>query len=332
MPNSPDPGQSETVSISVSDPNMGEVERSFVIRLPSRYSIDNDAETPLLLDFHGWHNDANSQAFNQLEDVSDEDEDGGFILVRGNGVGDPSTPDENWGSWNCSRTDGPLGPPCVLPRPESDPTHCYESCGSCDVVNSCDWTSCYDDIAFVRAMIDYVEDNYCLDAKSIHLTGYSNGGMFSYYAASRLNDIVASIAPNAGSPLLGFGDVPLDPPVSVIDFHGFFDNLVPYDTEAIFAMGEGPHDSVISTLYYYFEQKPDTVARWAGEMGCLSRDGYPTAMDGVNGWLCEIWSGCSEETEFVTCTGDHGHTYPFGPSFVDGTRILWDFMKRHRKS
>ena len=57
------------------------------------------------------------QAFNQLEEVSDEDEEGGFILVRGNGVGDPSTPDENWGSWNCSRTDGPLGAPCVLPRP-----------------------------------------------------------------------------------------------------------------------------------------------------------------------------------------------------------------------
>ena len=84
-----------------------------------------------------------------------------------------------------SRTDGPLGPPCVLPRPESDPTHCYESCGSCDPVNSCDWTACYDDINFVRAMVDYVRDNYCLDTKSVHLTGYSNGGMFSYYAASR---------------------------------------------------------------------------------------------------------------------------------------------------
>ena len=53
------------------------------------------------------------------------------------------------------------------------------------MVNSCDWTACYDDITFVRAMVDYVRDNYCLDTKSVHLTGYSNGGMFSYYAASR---------------------------------------------------------------------------------------------------------------------------------------------------
>ena len=30
----------------------------------------------------------------------------------------------------------------------------------------------------------------------------------------------------AGSPVLGFGDVPLDPPVSVIDYHGLLDPKV----------------------------------------------------------------------------------------------------------
>ena len=70
MPNLPNPGQSETVSISVTDPNLGEVERTFVIRLPSRYSTDNDAETPLVLDFHGWHNDANSQGPDLIEHFS----------------------------------------------------------------------------------------------------------------------------------------------------------------------------------------------------------------------------------------------------------------------
>ena len=45
-------------------------------------------------------------------------------------------------------------------------------------------------MAFVRAMVDYVKDNYCVDAGSVHMTGFSNGAMFLYYAASRLNDIV----------------------------------------------------------------------------------------------------------------------------------------------
>ena len=71
----------------------------------------------------------------------------------------------------------------------------YDSCThECTAKNSCDWTSCYDDVAFVRAMVDYVKDNYCVDAGSVHMTGFSNGGMFLYYAASRLNDIVVRVA------------------------------------------------------------------------------------------------------------------------------------------
>ena len=47
--------------------------------------------------------------------------------------------------------------------------------------------------------------------------------MFVHYAASQLSDVVASIAVNSASPLIGFGDVPIDAPISLIDFHGFSD-------------------------------------------------------------------------------------------------------------
>ena len=53
--------------------------------------------------------------------------------------------------------------------------------------------------------------------------GFSLGGMFVHYAASQLSDVVASIAVNSASPLIGFGEVPLDAPLSLIDFHGFAD-------------------------------------------------------------------------------------------------------------
>ena len=66
------------------------------------------------------------------------------------------------------RTDGPLGPPCALPR--ESPGLCFESCPhECDPYNTCDLASCYDDTAFARAVVDYVEENYCLDKASIHL-------------------------------------------------------------------------------------------------------------------------------------------------------------------
>merc|ERR1712117_217606 len=104
MPQQPLPGQSYTSSITVNDPNLGEIERSFVLHLPAGYSSNNDVETPLVLDFHGWFGDGSSQEFEGgLNDVADEDTDGGFIVVHGNGYGD-SPSDSTWGSWNCSKT------------------------------------------------------------------------------------------------------------------------------------------------------------------------------------------------------------------------------------
>ena len=51
----------------------------------------------------------------------------------------------------------------------------------CDSVTSCDWTACYDDIEFTKAVINDVRSKYCIDDSSIHMTAISNGGMFMYY-------------------------------------------------------------------------------------------------------------------------------------------------------
>ena len=331
LPSQPQPGNSESVIITFSDPNLGLVERSFWIHIPAGYSGANDVETPLVLDFHGWGGVGGD--WRGMDSVADEDSDGGFIAIHGQGYGDPSA-GPRWQSWNCSRTDGPLGAPCVLPRPTGQHTHCYESCGQCDPINSCDWTACYDDIVFVREVVNFVDENYCLDMNSIHLTGYSNGGMFSFYAASLLNDIVASISTNAASPLIGFGDVPLDPPISLINFHGLLDATIPYDVDSVGSQGYGPLNSVVSSDLYYYEQNPDTINKWVNELACSSQNSYSTDMDGVDDWACNIWSDCDSGKEIVHCTGFYGHDYPFSgemPSYVGGIKIMWDFMKTHRK-
>ena len=331
MPIEPQPGNSESVTITVNDPNLGPVDRHFRIHIPAGYSDGNDVETPLVLDFHGWTGFGGD--WRKMDDVADEDPDGGFIAVHAQGYGDPST-GLKWQSWNCSRTDGPLGPPCLLPRPPGYETQCYDTCDQCDTINSCDWTSCYDDTVFVRAMVDYVSDMYCLDMDSIHLTGYSNGGMFSYYAASQLNDIIASISTNAASPPIGFGDVPLNPPISLLDFHGQLDGTIPYDINSASSQGMGPYNSVITPGLYYVQQSPDTWGKWVEELGCSGQNIYPTDMDGIDAWRCNIWSDCLDGKEVVHCTGDYGHDYPFSeetPSYIGGVRIMWDFMKTHHK-
>ena len=46
--------------------------------------------------------------------------------------------------------------------------------------------------------------------------------------ASDLSDVLATIAPVSGSPLLGFNNIPKKP-ISIIDFHGTDDPIIPYD-------------------------------------------------------------------------------------------------------
>ena len=78
-----------------------------------------------------------------------------------------------------------------------------------------------------------------------------------------------------------------------------------------------------------------TISKYAAEMGCSMFEKYPTAMDGVSDWSCRVRSGCVGGKEIVDCTGAYGHNYPFAgqqPPYIDGFRIMWDFMRSHRKN
>ena len=54
-------------------------------------------------------------------------------------------------------------------------------------------------------------------------------------------------------------------------------------------------------------------------------------MDGVDEWGCEIYSSCASGREVVHCTGSYGHDYPFRGEYKEGLKIMWDFLKSHRK-
>jgi len=320
------PGTSVHLKVLVQDPVMGEVQRSFRLYLPLSY--DNNTPLPLVVDFHGWGGSARYQELDsQFINISNSDSDP-FMVATPNGMNDQ--PGDARGSFNCSRSDGPLGPPCDTNRTKYGEISCYTSCPNCDASQSCDWTSCHDDVAFTRQIITYVQHHFCQDLTSVHQSGISNGGMFSYYMASQLSDIIASIAPVAASPLIGFGDVP-NHPINVIDIHGLNDNVIPYDHAH--AEGVGPHDSVISWDGYYYEPKQQVIKRWTNQLNCSDPKIWSTPMDGEGGWGCLIYSGCTGGTEIVSCTADHGHDYPFVDinSSIEGTRILWKFMKTHTK-
>ena len=117
-------------------------------------------------------------------------------------------------------------------------------------------------------------------------------------------DVVAAIAPVSGT--LGSG-VPCAPsqPVSVLQFHGTADPVVPFGGGAM--VGRGGASDILSA--------PDLAARWRAIDGCADapvEDVLPATGDGTD--LHRFSSvGCAAGTAavFIQINGG-GHTWPSG--------------------
>ena len=141
-----------------------------------------------------------------------------------------------------------------------------------------------------------------------------------------MNYRFASIGPVAGSPFLGYAEVP-NRPLSVIDFHGTADQTIPYSLPT--SEGSGPDGTIISFDGYFYYDKPRVISSWAEGLDCGPALPWPTQMDGVQvfvfqrplnnpdcdvqGFTCFSHSECRGGGEVVHCNAKYGHDYPFGP-------------------
>ena len=120
-----------------------------------------------------------------------------------------------------------------------------------------------------------------------------------------------------------------DQPVSIIDFHGLDDTVIPYDTSQPGNLGPGPDGTVMNTDGYYYTVKMAYLRDLLAAMNCTAdSSSYPTSLDGELGWQCEVWGGCSGGAEVVHCTGHWAHQYPFNAD-IQPFQIMWNFFKSH---
>jgi polyhydroxybutyrate depolymerase len=126
---------------------------------------------------------------------------------------------------------------------------------------------------FVRALIDRVEAERCVDRSRIFATGMSNGGFFSSLLGCQLADRIAAVAAVAGASELG-GCQPARP-VAILLLHGSNDHIVRSD--------------LVQT----------GIDWWVERNGC----GPSSTRDG-----CTSWTGCSADV--VACEGSQAHSWP----------------------
>lgn len=264
------PPSSGVYEMPYDDPVLGGVRRTYHLHVPRGY--DPTRLHPLVFDFHPWGWSALEQReTNGLDRVADLRS---AIVVYPEGLDDTPEADGSF-SWNaCGATtwrDSALGPTCQWATDPSIPPAgypCHRSCRylhGCEANDTeaaaCDCASCADDDGFVLQLLERLEAQLCVDPMRIHASGYSNGAIMAYEAATGRNTALAhrlaSIAPAAGAPLMGFAaGPPSQGAVALLDMRGVLDNTCPANVSngwpSPWRPGEpGPHNSALSGDGFY---------------------------------------------------------------------------------
>ena len=86
-----------------------------------------------------------------------------------------------------------------------------------------------DDSGYLRRLIEVVEAAYTIDPKSIHITGYSNGGFMAHRMACEHADKLASISSVAGAGPSDADRCAPAAPINVLQVHGLEDRVIQYE-------------------------------------------------------------------------------------------------------
>ncbi len=154
-----------------------------------------------------------------------------------------------------------------------------------------------DDVGFLVALVDRLTQDYGIDRGRVFATGMSAGAFMATRLACERADVVAAIAPIAGTLGAAFPCAP-SRPVSVLAVHGTADATVPFDGGTM--LGRGGYSDIIAA--------PAMAARWRELNGCPAD---AVSMDDRGGVQRFVAVGCAAGTQvdFVQVNGG-GHIWP----------------------
>lgn len=197
-----------------------------------------------------------------------------------------------------------------------------------------------DDVAFVSALIDRLNETLSIDRKRVYATGISNGGFFAERLACELSNKIAATASVAATLPENYSCRP-SRPVSVLLIHGTDDPFVPYTGGQVKGRGTsrggygGRALSVADTVKYWTDHDkcpPSAVTTRLEDRDV--RDGTTVRRD--------IYVQCRGGTEVVLYTvNGGGHTWPGGLQYapeafigktnrdINASQVIWDFFKKH---
>ena len=127
------------------------------------------------------------------------------------------------------------------------------------------------DIAFVRALLTWMNTNYCVDQARVFSTGFSYGGIMSHTIGCQMSDLFRAIAPMAGA-RFGGGSC-LTHPIAAWMTHGTMDTSSSGGVD--FSAGESARNRVVTLNHCAATTMtvPPTTSMCVAYDGCDG--GYP---------------------------------------------------------
>jgi len=195
-----------------------------------------------------------------------------------------------------------------------------------------------DDVGFIRALIAALQAELKVDPRRIYATGNSNGGFMSHRLGWELSDVLAAIAPSAGT--LGAAlekDFAPKHPLHVLHIHGTADPAVPFNGGEVIGRGG------------LALAAPRMVELWVKANGCVTPpkvERLPKTTRDATQVIRETYAPGAKGAEviFYRIEG-HGHNWPgraprgglnplAGPTTAElnAAEVVWAFFASHPKA
>jgi len=222
------------------------------------------------------------------------------IVVDMHGLGLTAASQAGASNWN--RKADAVGFVMMYPQGLGNSWNGGPCCGPSQMTN-------VDDVGFLKAAVMRTAQDGCIDLKRVYASGLSNGGVMSHYLGCVAADFFAAVAPVSG----GNRVMPCTParPITVVNFRGRQDDLVPYN-------GGMPRMMLWPSAMADFE-------KWSTASGCT---GTP-AMTHNN--VCITRTQCAGGVEVTLCSPNGGHI-PYGAAAQEMAAIpdvAWEAFARH---
>ena len=181
-----------------------------------------------------------------------------------------------------------------------------------------------DNVEFVHALIDHMQQLRSIDPQRVYVVGLSNGGILAQKLACEAPDGIAAIATVAASlPVQFSSHCQTQKPVSLLMVNGTADSVVPWRGGAAPKVKVGRNLS-IPTI-------PDVVNFWQQHNSCPASGKVEQPSN-----LVEVtdYSSCQAQSEvMLVALQGAGHVWAGGgygqSAFGDTTQRVWQFLQRH---